>query len=168
MLSEVPVAADPILYAQIEDLNARYAQTIDDDRLEEWPEFFTEDAVYSIVPRENIDLGYEIAIVSCNNRAMMVDRVFAIRKASLYGPHRYRHIVSRSLLANAGDGDVSAVTPFVVFQMRTDPIDFGKVETYALGEYRDRYTRDGDVLRLLSRLVVLDNSTVRTLLATPL
>jgi anthranilate 1,2-dioxygenase small subunit len=165
MLSEAP---SPALCAEIEQLNARYAQTIDDDRLEEWPAYFTTAGSYAIVPRENIDLGYEIAIVSCRNRAMMTDRVFAIRKASLYGPHRYRHIVSRSLVREGDDGAVQAVTPFVVFQMRTDPIDFGKVETYALGEYRDRYTRDEGELRLLSRLVVLDNSTVRTLLATPL
>jgi 3-phenylpropionate/cinnamic acid dioxygenase small subunit len=120
------------------------------------------------VPRENIDLGYEIAIVSCRNRAMMLDRVFAIREASLYGPHRYRHIISRSLIAEDDAGVLTAVTPFAVFQMRTDPIDFGRVETYALGEYRDRYGRADGELRFQSRLVVLDNSTVRTLLVTPL
>jgi anthranilate 1,2-dioxygenase small subunit len=168
MSSDVAVAPNPATYAAIEDLNARYAQAIDDNKLESWPEFFTEDAAYSIVPRENVELGYEIAIISCRNRAMMHDRVFAIRKASLYGPHRYRHIVSRSLMTEHADGTVSAVTPFVVFQMRTDPIDFGKVETYALGEYRDNYVRDGDAFRLSKRLVVLDNSTVKTLLATPL
>ena len=156
MLSEL--AAGPALYVQIDDLNARYAQTIDDDKLEAWPEFFTADGTYAIVPRENIELGYEIAIVSCRNRAMMVDRVFAIRKASLYGPHRYRHIVSRSLVDPAGAGGISAVTPFVVFQMRTDPIDFGRVETYALGEYRDTYVHADDGLRIKSRLVV---STIR-------
>ena len=80
---------------------------------------------------------------------MMLDRVVAIRQASLYGPHRYRHIVSRSLITVDGAGEASAVTPFVVFQMRTDPIDFGKTETYALGEYRDRYQRSGAGLRLL-------------------
>jgi len=165
MLSDV---LDPTLFAQIEDLNARYAQAIDDDRLEAWPDFFTDDASYAIVPRENVELGYEIAIVSCRNRAMMLDRVFAIRQASLYGPHRYRHIVSRSLVAAGDSGAPAAVTPFVVFQMRTDPIDFGRVETYALGEYRDTYARTDDGLRLRKRLVVLDNSTVKTLLVTPL
>jgi len=165
MLSDV---LDPTLFAQIEDLNARYAQAIDDDRLEAWPDFFTDDASYAIVPRENVELGYEIAIVSCRNRAMMLDRVFAIRQASLYGPHRYRHIVSRSLIAAGDSGAPAAVTPFVVFQMRTDPIDFGRVETYALGEYRDTYARTDDGLRLRKRLVVLDNSTVKTLLVTPL
>lgn len=168
MLSERSVANDPTLFAEIEDLNARYAQAIDDDRIEAWPQFFTADGTYAIVPRENVELGYEIAIVSCRNRAMMDDRVVAIRRASLYGPHRYRHVVSRSLIAAGEGGNPTAVTPFVVFQIRTDPIDFGRVETYALGEYRDTYVRTGDGLRLRGRLVVLDNSTVRTLLVTPL
>jgi anthranilate 1,2-dioxygenase small subunit len=168
MSSDAAVVPNPAVLAAIEDLNARYAQAIDDDRLEAWPDFFTADASYAIVPRENVELGYEIAIVSCRNRAMMLDRVFAIRKASLYGPHRYRHIISRSLVTENDDGSVSAVTPFVVFQMRTDPIDFGKVETYALGEYRDTFVRAGEGFALGSRMVVLDNSTVKTLLATPL
>jgi anthranilate 1,2-dioxygenase small subunit len=168
MLSERDAPADAAVLARVDDFNARYAQVIDDDRLEEWPDLFREDGTYAIVPRENVELGYDIAIVSCRNRAMIVDRVFAIRKASLYGPHRYRHIVSRSLVAVDSDAVVRATTSFVVFQMRTDPIDFGKVETYALGEYRDRFVQTGDGLRLASRMVVLDNSTVRTLLATPL
>ncbi len=77
------------------------------------------------------------------------------------GPHRYRHIVSRSLIGGTEGGETAAVTPFVVFQMRTDPIDFGKVETYALGEYRDVYVRTGEGLRLRKRLVVLDNLDVK-------
>ncbi len=168
MPSETVRAAGPELRAEIEDLNARYGQAIDDDRIEAWPDFFTDDATYAIVPRENVELGYTIAIVSCRNRAMMLDRVVAIREASLYGPHRYRHIISRPLIALSDDGEASAVTPFVVFQLRTDPIDFGKTETYAVGEYRDTYRDTPDGLRLASRVVVLDNSTVRTLLATPL
>ena len=32
----------------VQDLNARYAEAIDDDRLEEWPEFFRPDGRYQI------------------------------------------------------------------------------------------------------------------------
>ena len=168
MSTSIAAVAGPELRAEIEDLNARYAQAIDDDKIEAWPDFFTADATYSIIPRENVELGYEIAIISCRNRNMMLDRVIAIRDASLYGPHRYRHIVSRSIIAIAEDGTVSAVTPYVVFQMRTDPVDFGKTEMFAIGEYRDVYRHTPDGLKLAKRVAVLDNSTVRTLLATPL
>jgi anthranilate 1,2-dioxygenase small subunit len=168
MSSSIATSAGPELRAEIDDLNARYGQTIDDDKIEAWPDFFTDDAWYSIIPRENVELGYEIAIISCRNRNMMLDRVIAIRDASLYGPHRYRHIISRSIITIADDGAINAVTPYVVFQMRTDPIDFGKTEMFAIGEYRDVYRQTPDGLKLAKRVVVLDNSTVRTLLSTPL
>jgi len=31
----------------------RYPSTLDNDRLEEWPDLFTDDCLYEIVPREN-------------------------------------------------------------------------------------------------------------------
>ena len=37
------------------------------------------------------------------------------------------NIISRSLTRVGDDGAASATTPFVVFQIHTDPIDFGEV-----------------------------------------
>ncbi|MSP98456.1 MAG: anthranilate 1,2-dioxygenase, partial [Betaproteobacteria bacterium] len=34
-----------------------YAYLIDEDRLEDWVECFTDDCLYRIVPRENLDAG---------------------------------------------------------------------------------------------------------------
>src|SRR5262249_48685380 len=39
----------------VEELLHAYVEAIDDDRLEEWPEFFTESCLYRVVPRENYD-----------------------------------------------------------------------------------------------------------------
>lgn len=36
---------------------ARHAELIDEDRLEEWPELFTQECVYKIIARENVDRG---------------------------------------------------------------------------------------------------------------
>jgi len=41
----------------------RADERFDDDRLEEWPGYFTEGRDVCDRPRENIELGYEIAIV---------------------------------------------------------------------------------------------------------
>ena len=38
----------------IEDLITAYAHDIDDDELETWPNYFTEDGTYTILTRENI------------------------------------------------------------------------------------------------------------------
>jgi len=42
---------------EIADLLDRYIATIDDDRLEEWPGFFTESCLYEIIPKENEEAG---------------------------------------------------------------------------------------------------------------
>ena len=41
----------------VEDLNARYAQAIDDDKLEAWPDFFTEQGRYRVTTAENFERG---------------------------------------------------------------------------------------------------------------
>ena len=41
------------LRLEIEEFNADYAQTIDDQDLRAWPDYFTEDGFYRITAREN-------------------------------------------------------------------------------------------------------------------
>ncbi|WP_312963886.1 nuclear transport factor 2 family protein [Stutzerimonas nitrititolerans] len=41
------------LQHDVQELIARHAELIDDDRLEEWPDLFVEDCVYKVIPREN-------------------------------------------------------------------------------------------------------------------
>jgi len=41
------------LWFEISRLQDRYLSTLDNDRLEEWPDLFTDDCLYEIVPREN-------------------------------------------------------------------------------------------------------------------
>src|SRR5712675_2203685 len=48
---------DAALRLAIGDLNAAYADCIDDDRLEEWPDFFVEDCRYLITDRSSHEAG---------------------------------------------------------------------------------------------------------------
>ena len=47
----------------IHDLIVAYAECIDDDRLEEWPDFFVENCRYLITSREAHAAGYRHGIV---------------------------------------------------------------------------------------------------------
>src|SRR5262249_13270560 len=77
----------------VEELLAAYVTAIDDGDLERWPEFFIADCVYRVVPRENDALNLPLAIMSCNPRAALTDRIAAYRKATLFAPHAYRHML---------------------------------------------------------------------------
>src|SRR5579864_5929793 len=56
--------------ARIADLNARYADAIDADRLESWPDFFSDDGLYRITTAENVAQGLPLSLMYATSRAM--------------------------------------------------------------------------------------------------
>jgi hypothetical protein len=91
------------LQLAVENLLARYVHALDDDRLEEWPEFFVEEGRYRITTAENFERKLPLPIIYADSRAMLRDRVSALRHANIYEAQRYRHVVS-SVLVERIDG----------------------------------------------------------------
>jgi anthranilate 1,2-dioxygenase small subunit len=83
-----------LLRLEMQALLDAYVATIDDDQLEAWPGFFTEDALYEIIPKENEDAGLPAPLLRCDNAAMMRDRVASLRHANIYETPTYRHMLS--------------------------------------------------------------------------
>jgi anthranilate 1,2-dioxygenase small subunit len=152
----------------VEELIHTYVQCIDDDRLEEWPDFFTEDCLYQIVPRENADQGLPIAIMYCDSRGMLQDRVVAHRKANLFAPHVYRHLVSAIRVTGQDKGVVTVRCNYAVFRTSLDPVHYGTTEVYSVGEYRDTIVFADGAAKFKEKIVIVDTSRVQSLLVTPL
>jgi 3-phenylpropionate/cinnamic acid dioxygenase small subunit len=146
---------------RLAELNAAYAATIDQDRLEAWPDFFTDDCLYKITSAENHKRGYAAGIVYADSRAMLRDRITALRTANIFERHSYRHIVG---LPVVGSNGVTAETPFLVARIMRD----GRTDVFATGVYIDVLSDVADVLRFAERIVVCDSSHFDTLLAIPL
>ena len=142
-----------------------YAHAIDDLDLDAWPAFFTEDARYKIIMRENFDAGLPMGVMYCEGAGMMRDRVLALETANIYEPHTYSHVLSRSRLKRAADGDLHARTNFIV----TRTMQEGRMDTFAAGKYLDRIAEQPDgSLRFTERLVVLESRRIDILLVYPL
>src|SRR5690606_22112971 len=88
---------------QICTFNAAYAGTIDSDALEDWPSYFTEDCHYRITHVENEREGLPAGIVYATSRAMLQDRVSALREANIYERQRYRHMVGMPVMQRGGE-----------------------------------------------------------------
>src|SRR5882672_3230749 len=86
------------LQLTVENLLARYVHALDEDRLEEWPQFFVETGSYRIITAENHERGLPMPIIYAESRAMLRDRVSALRHANVYEAQRYRHTVSATLV----------------------------------------------------------------------
>jgi len=150
-------------HARIERLHADYCASLDEDRLEDWPQLFTADGVYRMVSRENHAQGYPIPLLFLDGRDMMIDRIQSLRTANIYQPHRYRHATSglRILATHADHIETSA--SFIVVQTLQE----GFCELYQAGSYYDELVETAEGLRFRQRLVVYDSARVKTLLATP-
>jgi anthranilate 1,2-dioxygenase small subunit len=152
----------------IEELQYTYVHCIDDDRLEEWPEFFTERCVYKVIPRENADQNLPVALMYCDSRGMLQDRVVAHRAANLYAPHYYRHLISAIRILGQERGEITAQTNYSVFRTMADPIHYGETEIYSVGKYIDRIVFEQDKARFQEKLVIVDTCKIQSLLVTPL
>lgn len=144
--------------------NAAYAQAIDSDQLERWPDFFAEACHYRITSAENAREGLPAGIVYADSRAMLQDRVAALREANIYERQTYRHLMGMPLMREAGEREARACTPFMVARIMAT----GETVLFATGEYRDRFVGTTGRLLLAERLVVCDSTVTDTLLALPL
>ena len=150
----------------IENLLARYVHALDDDRLEEWPGFFSALGRYRITTLENHRANLPLCIVQADSRAMMRDRISALRHANIYEAQSYRHTVTSTLVEPLGDqafGTFTAVSNFTVTRIMHD----GATLLFATGRYIDRISLDGETL-FEDKLVILDSRRIDTLLAIPL
>src|SRR5215469_10492576 len=152
-----------MIWYEMHRLQERYVSVIDTDCLERWPDLFTEDCIYEIVPKENADLGLPVGIMHCFGRAMLRDRITSLREANVFEPHTYRHMTSGLELASIDAETVDMQSNYVVVQTLTD----GESRIYQAGRYFDRVVRSAEGWLYQRKRAVYDTSRVQTLLVTP-
>jgi anthranilate 1,2-dioxygenase small subunit len=151
------VTLDP---AALLDLYARYGALLDAERYDDWLGLFAAECSYQVVPRENFTSGLPAALIFCDTRAVLEDRISALRQANKFNIHNDRHLIGLPLLV-APD---CAEAPFAVYQTDQE----GETRLFATGLYRDRLAVADGRLRIRDKLVLLDSFAVPSLLATPL
>ena len=67
----------------VQQLMLRYADAIDADDIEAWPDFFTGDGEYTVISRDSLRRGHRIGIMQCFGQGMMRDRVMGLRDANV-------------------------------------------------------------------------------------
>jgi salicylate 5-hydroxylase small subunit len=148
---------------EIQALYTRYADLIDEGPLAEWPTLFVEDAVYKIVTRENLARGWALALMSCDSRGSIEDRVYAIENLSMTIPRRYRHLISGFSAAPQGDA-WNVAANFAVFET----IEGQPTTSFAAGRYKDVVVREGGALKFKEKISICDAASIKNSLVFPL
>jgi 3-phenylpropionate/cinnamic acid dioxygenase small subunit len=158
---------DPVLAralrVEIEEFHAEYCAALDDARIDDWPAFFTEDAVYRITARENSDAGLPVGLIYCEGMGMLRDRALAIAKTEMFAPRYLLHHVSNVRVLAAADAAVAAQANYLVLQTLVDE----PTTLHQAGRYYDRFARAQGRLLLQERHCVYDTLLIDNSLVMP-
>ncbi len=165
MIAAAPgVTASLELRARLADLYGAYDEALGEGEWERWPGFFTEECVYKIIPRENHDAGLPVCVIEAESRAMLVDRVAAIRNTTLYAPRLVRRLTGSAVLRAIEAGNLHLSSSFASFQTMLNEATV----PFLSGRFYDRVVENGGELRFAERICVTDSTLIPTSLIFPL
>lgn len=152
------------LRLELEELYAEYVACLDEERFEEWPEFFTDDAIYRIIPRENFERGMPIATLHCESKGYLQDRVVAIRQTAVYAPRYIRRLVSNLRIMGWKDGWLEVRANYAAFETLHDEL----TRIFSVGRCHDKLVVADGRLKFKEKLVVFDSELIPNSLVYPL
>jgi salicylate 5-hydroxylase small subunit len=158
------VTIDLQLRQDIADLYAAYGACLDNAEYDAWPDFFTEDAWYRVVPRENYERGLPLSTMSLKGRAMMRDRIYGVTNTIFHAPYYQRHVIGLPLIIANGDKGLSVQASYCVFRTKRDCVP----EIYNVGQYVDLIENTDGVLKFTQKFCVFDNDLIPNSLIYPI
>ncbi len=149
---------------EIEELLHAYAAVLDADELEKWPDFFTEECFYQVIPRDNYDRGLPLALIRCESKGMLQDRVFAIRETMMYEPRYLRHLISGIRVTGHDGTSYTVEANYAVFETPLNE----STRVFNVGRYLDRIVHEAGHLKFAEKHCVFDSLLVPTSLIIPI
>ena len=157
------MADDSTVFA-ILDLYSDYALCLDERRFEDWPGFFSESCHYEVQSRENRDLGLPGALIFCDSRGAVEDRVTVLRDTLTYPFLHIRHLIANIRVHGGRDGAFECSASYLVLHSTEE----GETRIYSTGKYEDEIVFEADRPRFRKKIVVADTFAIDNLLAVPL
>jgi salicylate 5-hydroxylase small subunit len=154
---------------ELEDLYARYARALDDGPLETWPDLFVEECLYQVIPRDNYEQNLPLAIMRCESRGMLMDRVHAVKETIMYEPRYLRHQITNIRPTLHDDKEhhdaLSVSAHYSVIEVLHDELP----KILSVGRYLDLVTRNSSgELQFKEKRVIYDSVLVPNTIVYPL
>ena len=145
-------------------LYADYALAVDRGDWDLWPEFFTEDCVYKLQPRENHERGFPLATLSFTSKGMLKDRVYGIKETLFHDPYYQRHVVGAPVVRRVEDDRIYSEANYAVFRTKLDKLS----TVFNVGRYIDTIVQTSDGLKFAERWVVYDSEMIPNAIIYPI
>lgn len=155
--------SDPVIEARVADLYTRYAETLCDLKIADWPEYFTDVCLYRVVSRPNHDRGQRIGPMFAENKGALKDRVAAISETLVYSARSLTHLVSGVRVVSGDASTLSTRSMLAVYQTLID----GTTQLQLVGRTFDTIDSSGSELKFRERVVVFDTELLAGALVYP-
>ncbi len=140
----------------LQQLYADYAAAVDSGQWDLWPEFFIDDCVYKLQPRENHERGLPLATLALTSKGMLKDRVYGITETLYHDPYYQRHVVGAPIVRKVENGKIHSEANYAVFRTKYD-----KASTvFNVGRYIDTIVETPKGLKFAERLCVFDSEMI--------
>ncbi len=145
-------------------LYADYAHVVDAGLWEQWPEFFTDDCVYRVQPRENHERGFPLATLSFESKGMLKDRAYGIRETLFHDPYYQRHVVGLPRLLGIDADRFEVEANYAVFRTKLSQL----TTVYNVGRSLDVVVRMPEGLKFARREFIYDSEMIPNSMIYPL
>ena len=143
-------------YQDLVQLHADYASAVDSGQWALWPEFFTEQCVYKLQPRENFERGFPLCTLSLTSKGMLKDRVYGIKETLYHDPYYQRHVVGAPIVRRVADGRIHSEANYAVFRTKYDK----ESTVFNVGRYLDTIVQTAEGLKFAERLCIYDSEMI--------
>ena len=147
---------DMQIWFGIQQLYADYASAVDSGQWDLWPEFFTEQCVYKLQPRENFERGFPLCTLSLTSKGMLRDRVYGIKETLYHDPYYQRHVVGAPIVRRAEDGYMHSEANYAVFRTKYDK----ESTVFNVGRYIDTIVQTPEGFKFAERMCVYDSEMI--------
>ena len=148
----------------LSQLYTDYALAVDSGDWTLWPEFFTEQCVYKLQPRENHERGFPLCTLSFSSKGMLKDRVYGIQETLFHDPYYQRHVVGAPIVRKVVDSRIHAEANYAVFRTKLD----GASTVFNVGRYIDTIVQTPEGLKFAERLCVYDSEMIPNAIIYPI
>ena len=159
-----PAPVDMATWFAIQQLYADYAGAVDSGQWSLWPEFFTEQCVYKVQPRENFERGFPLATLFLTSKGMLKHRVYGIQETLYHDPYYQRHVVGAPIVRQVLDGRIHSEANYAVFRTKYDEAS----TVFNVGRYLDVIVPTPEGLKFAERLCVYDSEMIPNSLIYPI
>ena len=148
---------------EVEEFHYEYAAGLERGEIEQWPDFFTDDAFYRVIARDNEESGLPLGLIYCEGKGMLRDRAYAIVHTETFAPRYLQLRISNTRVFSADERTIKAEASYLLLETLVD--EPSRVQQ--VGKYQDVFERVNGGLLIKDRKCVYDTVVIDTCLVFP-